>query len=141
MRVCSLQPRHVTDLRLTQPAGVAPRSARMLAHSFKPQPNKTFPPFIAGLGADPILGAQRTKIIRAHRSHHKLHSLIHRSFYFPRHPGAYSLPSASLSVTYVWNHPCYPCPEPAPTKGQAPKNAVGKQVVRVCPGVGTGNDQ
>jgi hypothetical protein len=42
--------------------------------------------------------------------------LIHRFTSFPRHPRAYPLRSALLSVTHVLNHNRYLCSEPAPRK-------------------------
>jgi hypothetical protein len=37
----------------------------------------------------------------------------------PRHQGAYRSKTPFLSVTYVLNHPCHPCSEPAPRAGGA----------------------
>ncbi len=106
----------LADLCFAQLLGMSVWSARLLSHPSHPIPQKSLPPLIPRLGADPILPAQLPKVVRPHRSHRKLHPLIHRFFLFPRHPEAYRLPCLVLSVTYVLSHHRYPCSEPAPEK-------------------------
>ena len=89
-------------------------SARLLGHARQTVLQQPLLPLVAGLGADPIFGAQGPKVLCAQRLHRKLHPLIHRSILFPRHPAAYPLQAPRLSVTYVLNLMCYRCSEPAP---------------------------
>src|SRR5258706_983570 len=65
---------------------------------------KAFLPLVAGLGTDPILPTQISKVLCPQGSQHKLRSLIHRLLFFPWHP---QLLANSLQR-------CYPCLEPGP---------------------------
>src|SRR5579871_3099021 len=109
-----LETNNLTNLCFAQLFGMAVRSARLLCHPGQPILHKTLLPFISRLGTDPILLAQRPKIIRPQRFDHKLHPLVHRFFLLPRHAQAYSLCPPGLSVTHVLTHGCYLCSEPAP---------------------------
>ncbi len=131
----TLESQDLADLILCQSLRMAVGSPRLLRHACLAPLNKSLPPFVAGLGTDPILGTQSPKVVRAHRPHHKLGSLIHRSYHFPRHRRAYRPANASLSVTDVWNHPRYPCSEPAPAELRSGKTALqirlaGRQTLR-----------
>ena len=105
---------NLTDHRFTQLIGMAARSPRGFRHPGYPLLKKPLAPLVPRLGTDPILGTQRSEVLRPQRFHRKLNPQIHRFFRFPRHPQAYRLGPASRSVTYVLNLLCYPCSEPAP---------------------------
>src|SRR4029077_7414316 len=87
---------------------------RSLSQASESLTQKALLPFVTGLGAYPILLAQRSKIQRPHRLHRKLNSLLHRFTLFPRHGGHSLSLLASKSVTYVLNLQCYLCSEPGP---------------------------
>ncbi len=109
-----LEPHHLTNHLRTQLLRMPLRPARLLRQPLHAPTQQTLPPLVPRLGTYPILGTQHAKVVRAQRFHRKLNPLFHRSIRFPRHSRAYCLQPASLSVTYVLNHPCYSCSEPAP---------------------------
>src|SRR5882762_5901854 len=78
------------------------RSSGKLHHPLTPILVKTLPPLVTGLGADPVFLAQLSKVAGMNRFQYKLFPLVHRFYFFPRHPTDYpTLPAM-----------CYLCSEP-----------------------------
>src|SRR6185436_4878616 len=101
-RVCVFEPNDLADHCLSKLFGVAQRTAGELAHALISIPVKALPPLVAGLGADPVLLAQLSEVLGVNRFQYKFLSLVHRFYFFPRHPADYSTLPAM----------CYLCSEP-----------------------------
>jgi hypothetical protein len=78
---------------------------------------ETLHPLVAGLGTDPILAAQRAKVVASQT----LSSQTPLSGSSRLSPSTASTPfskTCQRSVTYVLNLMCYPCIEPGPAEGR-----------------------
>src|ERR1051326_6051143 len=111
--MCVFKTNDLADRPLSKLFGMAQRPAGKLRHPLQPILVKTFPPLVSCFGADLVLLAQLAKIAGMNRFQHKLFSLVHRFYSFPRHSADYQN-SRLPCVTYVLNHLCYRCIEPAP---------------------------
>src|SRR5882762_10251473 len=112
MRV--FKPDDFAEHPLSKLFGMAQRSSGKLHHPLTPILVKTLPPFVTGLGADPVFLAQLSKVAGMNRFQYKLFPLVHRFYFFPRHPTDYSTRPAM----------CYLCSEPGPERRTAARSWV-----------------
>jgi hypothetical protein len=81
-----LQTNDLTEDILSQLPGVAAGTPRSIVQPGQPVFFETLQPLVTSLGADPLLLAQRPKVLRFQGSQHKLTSQVHHIPLLPWHP-------------------------------------------------------